>query len=252
MNVYIGTSGFSYDDWIGVFYPETLQQGEWLKYYSQYFNTTELNITFYRIPLKKVFSSWYNKADAKFLFAVKGSRYITHIKRLNDVHDACEHFFSRVLLLKEKLGVILWQLPPFLNPDVKIFYKFLKLISKYKIRHAFEFRNKAWTNDESIIKLITQAGASVCISDWRDQPTSFIPGFNFYYIRKHGPKNAPLYSGLYTSKQVLADAKLIQANMKDKDVFIYYNNDVSGYAIKNAFMLQQYLGYKISENGVRS
>ncbi|MGC8756085.1 MAG: DUF72 domain-containing protein, partial [bacterium] len=106
------------------------------------------------------------------------------------------------------------------------------------------FRNNAWINNDAIIKLITDTGATVCISDWKDQQTMFIPGFSFYYIRRHGPENAPLYSGLYTSKNIHSDARTIQTQMKNMDVFVYYNNDVSGCAIQNAFMLQKALGLK--------
>jgi uncharacterized protein YecE (DUF72 family) len=241
MTIYIGTSGFSYDDWVGKFYPETLQRNEWLGYYSTYFNTIELNVTFYRMPQKNIFSSWYKKTGKGFLFSVKGSRYITHIKRLHDTKDAIDYFFSGVNLLKEKLGVILWQFPPSLSPDIKVFSNFLKHISKYnKSVHAFEFRSALWLRDD-IINLIKDAGATVCISDWNGVEMPYIPGFNFYYIRRHGPKKAPLYSGSYTKREIIADARMIQSKMKGMDVFVYYNNDVRAHAIANAFELKKKL-----------
>lgn len=241
MPLYIGTSGFSYSDWVGRFYPKTIKRTEWLEYYSKYFNTTELNVTFYRMPFEAVFRSWCGKTPADFIFSVKGSRFITHIKRLNNVESAVDYFFSRVSLLEEKLGPVLWQLPPNLKPDIRIVSKFLKLLEKYKHSfNVFEFRNAAWLNAE-IISLIKDTGGTICISDWTGFRTDFIKGFDFYYIRRHGAANASLYSGRYTDKEIIKDADMIKSKMDNKKVFIYYNNDVSCNAVKNARTMKEYL-----------
>lgn len=242
MTIHIGTSGFSYNDWAGVFYPEDIRQNEWLSYYAEYFSTTELNVTFYRTPGESVFKSWYKKTGDGFLFSVKGSRFITHLKKLRDVDDSVGYFFSRSKILKEKLGPVLWQLPPFLKPDIKVFTGFLELLKQYRHPlHAFEFRNPLWAEDKDITQAVMDAGATVCIADWKDLETGYMPGFSFYYIRRHGPGNAPQYAGSYAMKDIRADAKLVQKNMKGKDVFIYYNNDLSGFAVKNALALKKLL-----------
>jgi len=239
--IYIGTSGFSYDDWIGEFYPPELKRGEWLTYYAKYFLTTELNVTFYRTPFESMFRAWYKKTPEGFLFSVKGSRFITHIKKLHEVSDSLEYFFSRVNLLREKLGVVLWQFPPGLKPEIIKFSKFLKGLQKYKYtRHAFEFRNELWL-DEKIKKLIKDEGHTICISDFHRFETPFIPGMDFYYIRRHGPKRAGLYAGRYTEDELKKDAELIKG-IKKKKIFMYFNNDVAGHALKNALQLIELVG----------
>lgn len=238
--VYIGTSGFSYDDWVGVFYPEDLNRKDWLRFYAQHFNTTELNVTFYRTPFVGMFKSWYSKTPDGFLFAVKCSRFITHIKRLKDVDDSLEYFFSRTNLLKEKLGCVLYQLPPSMKPDLNVFSEFLKFIKKYKYtRHAFEFRNESWLK-KGIVNMIKEYGHTVCISDYHGFETNYIPNFEFYYIRRHGPKRSGLYAGCYKKEELKKDAELIK-KIKAKDIFVYFNNDVAGHALKNAKELIAFL-----------
>lgn len=233
MALYIGTSGFSYDDWIGEFYPDNLERKDWLRFYAKHFNTTELNVTFYRTPFDAMFKSWYSRTPENFLFSVKGSRFITHTKRLQNVDDSVDYFFSRANLLKEKLGVVLWQFPPGLKKDVKKFLNFLKILKKYKnILHTFEFRNRFWAESD-IIKMLKESGHTVCISDFHRFETDYIPGFEFYYIRRHGPKRAGLYAGCYRRDELKKDAELIK-KLKKKDVFVYFNNDVAGHALKNA------------------
>lgn len=233
MALYIGTSGFSYDDWVGEFYPGDLDRKDWLRFYAKHFKTTELNVTFYRTPFEGMFKSWYSKTPEDFLFALKGSRFITHVKRLKDVDDSVNYFFSRAELLKEKLGVVLWQFPPGLKRDAKTFSDFLKILKKYKCpRHAFEFRNPSWLARD-IIKLIKEEGYTITISDYHNYKTEYIPGFEFYYIRRHGPEEAGLYAGCYTKEEIKRDAQMIK-KIKKKDLFVYFNNDVAGYALKNA------------------
>lgn len=231
--IYIGTSGFSYDDWIGEFYPPELERKEWLRFYSKYFKTTELNVTFYRTPFSQMFKSWYSKTPEDFLFAVKCSRFITHVKRLKEVDDSVEYFFSRANLLKEKLGVVLYQFPPGMKADLARFEEFIRILRKYRnTRHAFEFRSDPWLKKE-FIKMIKEEGHTICISDYHEFETEYIPGFEFYYIRRHGPKRDWLYAGCYTEDEIKMDAELIK-RIKKRDVFVYFNNDVAGYALKNA------------------
>lgn len=240
MPVFVGTSGFSYDDWIGDFYPPELKRKDWLSFYAKHFNTTELNVTFYRTPFEAMFRAWYSKTPEGFLFAVKGSRFITHIKRLVDVKESVDYFFSRANLLKEKLGVVLWQLPPSLKPEEKTLTNFLKLLRKYKnTRHAFEVRNEDWL-DKKFVKIIKEEGHTICASDYHYFETPFLSGLNFYYIRRHGPKRSGLYSGCYTKDEIRKDADIIK-KLKRKLVFVYFNNDVSGHALRNAKELKEML-----------
>ena len=165
--ILIGTSGYNYPHWGGgVFYPKKLPQRRWLEFYSREFNTVELNVTFYRLPQESAFLSWRKRTPDGFKFAVKGSRFITHVKRLKDPGQPLKLFFSRVKLLKEKLGPVLWQLPPSFKSNPKRLAGFLKALKKYKsIRQAFEFRNETWFSDE-IFKMLKLENASLCSADF--------------------------------------------------------------------------------------
>ena len=146
--VWIGTSGFSYPHWgKGVFYPKDIPQTKWFEYYCQHFKTVELNVSFYRLPKKETFKGWRKRAGKDFVFSVKGSRYITHIKRLKDCREPIKTFFKNANEIKEKNDVVLWQLPPRFKANLERLDQFLKLLPK-NWRHAFEFRNKSWLAGE--------------------------------------------------------------------------------------------------------
>jgi uncharacterized protein YecE (DUF72 family) len=146
VDIRIGCSGFLYDHWRGPFYPEDLPRNLWLDYYCRQFSTVELNVTFYRLPERETFAKWYLATPEGFVFSLKGSRFITHVKKMKDCAEPIEAFYSRASVLKEKLGVILWQLPPTLNMDVERLKEFLEALRPYRVRNAFEFRNKTWIN----------------------------------------------------------------------------------------------------------
>ena len=150
MSIFVGTSGFNYDDWgDGVFYPEKLPQRKWLEHYSKFFDTVELNVTFYRLPSLAAFKSWRERTPKNFHFALKGSRYITHIKRLKDVKKSLKIFFEQSAPLKTKTKVVLWQLPPKMKCDLARLKNFVKLLKHYKKPyHVFEFRHESWINDD--------------------------------------------------------------------------------------------------------
>jgi len=137
----IGCSGFNYRDWKGNFYPEYLPQKKWLEYYCTVFKTVELNVTFYRLPLVTTVEKWYAETPSDFAFSLKGSRFITHIKRLLDPEESLDLFFERAMLLKEKLKVVLWQFSPGFKIDLERLSRFLKLLENYPVRNTFEFRN---------------------------------------------------------------------------------------------------------------
>lgn len=235
--VYIGTSGYLYDHWAGVFYPEDLAQNKWLLHYIKYFDTVELNVSFYRLPTKAAFESWYKKTPKGFVFAVKGSRFITHIKRLKACSKPLTLFFSRAKALKKKLGVVLWQLPPRYKVNTKRLSDFLKLLKKYKVRNAFEFRDQSWLC-EDVYKILKKHNAAFCFADYPEFAKSPPVTADFIYIRRHGA-GGMLYGGNYSAAQLRKDADNIKKWLKQKkDVFIYFNNDAYGYAVKNAEQLK--------------
>ncbi len=241
---YIGTSGYSYEDWKnGVFYPRGLAANKWLGFYSETFDTVELNVTFYRLPKEAVFKIWYKRTPKDFSFSVKASRFITHIKRLKDCEDAVKLFFKRVDYLKNKVSCILWQLPPKFKSDQKRLSSFIKTLSKEKKkrRHVFEFRNESWYTKE-IFRLLRDNNISLCIADWPPFSKEGPETADFVYIRRHG-RGARLYDGRYTPRQLKKDAQLIRDFLrKGKGVYIYFNNDAHGYAPKNAMTLKKMLG----------
>lgn len=232
---YIGTSGFNYAHWSdGVFYPPKLSQRKWLEYYAEHFKTVELNVTFYRLPKPEVFTGWHDRVPKDFTYFVKGSRYITHIKRLKDVSEPLKKLFDLVKHLKEKFAGVLWQTPPSMRIDLKLLESFLKKIKKYKTHHAFEFRHASWWTEE-VFKLLKEYGATFVDADYVKkyavEPLNY--NFDFYYIRRHGIGGK--YEGSYSKKQLKEIAEQIKSFSKSgKDAFVYFNNDAGGYAIKNA------------------
>jgi len=146
----IGCSGFSYRHWRGNFYPEGLSQKDWFIHYGSVFSTVELNVTFYRTPTAETFKHWHDESAADFAFALKGSRYITHVKRLLESETPLERFFSPAQELKDKVQVILWQFPPQFKCNVQRLEGFLGLLEKYRIRSTLELRNESWICPEVI------------------------------------------------------------------------------------------------------
>jgi uncharacterized protein YecE (DUF72 family) len=162
--VFVGTSGWIYKEWAGVFYPKKLPKTGELAYYAKTFNTVEINATFYRLPQESMVQGWYQRSPPDFIFAVKGSRFLTHIKRLKGNRESIKKFFDRAKLLKEKCGPILWQLPPTLKFDPKLLNAFLKKLPR-RYRHAVEFRHPSWyENEESFAILREHNMAHVSVS----------------------------------------------------------------------------------------
>jgi uncharacterized protein YecE (DUF72 family) len=235
--VKIGCSGFMYDHWSGVFYPSDLKKSQWFKFYTEVFDTVEMNVTFYRLPPERSFINWYKLTPEGFAFSIKGSRFITHIKRLKEPEEPLSRFMSRAMLLKEKLSVVLWQFPPRMKRDVKRLVKFIELLKQYNARAAFEFRDETWIVPE-VTKLLEDAGFCYCMADWpefnRDLPITA----SYIYIRRHGHGGS--YNTCYSEEELQEDAKKIKSLFKrGLDVYIYFNNDAFGYAPKNARRLKK-------------
>lgn len=235
----IGCSGFLYDHWKGIFYPEDMPRRRWLEYYCTKFTTVELNVTFYGVPDKETFSKWYKETPKGFVFSLKGSRFITHIKKLKASAEPVDVFLSRALTLKEKLGVILWQMPPSLKVDPARLAEFLELLRPYGARNTFEFREDTWIS-KKVISLMEKENASLCMADWPEFLNDLPVTSDFVYIRRHGENGSHATS--YSPEKLKADATRIRKYLRDKkDVFIYFNNDAFGYAPQNALRLKKLL-----------
>ncbi len=232
-NLFIGTSGYNYPDWVGVFYPQDLSKKEWLSFYSQHFNTLEINATFYHSFKRRVFENWYKQTPPSFFFSIKGSRFITHIKRIKDVQDEVRIFFENAYGLKEKLSVVLWQFPAsfqLTGQNKERLNNFLYILPK-NISHAFEFRHISWFNDV-IYQLLDENKAGFVINETKAFPIAEKATGGFVYIRFHGPES--LYSSSYSDRDLKLWSVKIRRYLKNYDVYCYFNNDVSGFAVKNA------------------
>jgi uncharacterized protein YecE (DUF72 family) len=233
--IYIGTSGWSYKEWANDFY-HGVKPKEQFEFYTTQFSTVELNASFYRLPALKTIKDWHKKAPADFIFAVKGSRLITHIKRLNDLDGLVTNFIRRIQPLKEKLGPLLWQLPPNFKPDLPRLEQFLKKLPT-KLSHAIEFRHPDWMRDETFDLLRKYGAAFVSVSSMR-MPQNFSVTANFIYLRFHGLSGGPRHD--YTRAELEPWAKhLREQTASGRNAFAYFNNDLNVRAPKNAEMLIQ-------------
>ena len=238
MTVYIGTSGFTYHHWIKEFYPDEIKHRNWLEYYAKHFDTVEINSSFYHLTDEKTFQSWYERTPPNFVFTIKGSRYITHTKRLLVAQESVDLFMQRASKLKSKLKVVLWQLPPSFRSDSKRLDNFLKLFKNYDYQVAFEFRHESWFNAE-IYEVLKQHNAALVLSNSPDFPEKMVQTADFSYIRFHGGKD--LYSSYYSSEEMNEWAKRIKKLSDARDVFAYFNNDANAFAVKNALEIKNLL-----------
>ena len=231
----IGTSGWAYDHWKKIFYPEDLNDKDKLKYFSKHFKTTEINYSFYHLPRPEIYQKWYQETPADFIFSVKASRFITHIKRLKDVEKPWKIFLKNALNLKEKLGPVLFQFPPNFKTteeNIKRLNDFLKLINRYKLKYAFEFRHQSWCYKETY-NLLKKYNIAWVIADSPAYPKAEVITADFVYIRMHGSRI--LFSSKYTKKELQdLSQKIRKRQGRGGDVYCYFNNDVYGFAVENA------------------
>jgi uncharacterized protein YecE (DUF72 family) len=245
--IHIGTSGFHYEHWIGPFYPEGVPQKDFLEFYSRYFKTVELNNTFYQLPRPAAVEHWRQLVPDDFIFAVKASRYITHIKRLMEPHDALKIFYERIELFENKIGPILFQFPPKWNINLERLATFMKLLSR-DYRYAFEFRNNTWYTQE-LYDLLEKHNAALCIYDMGQESTPQVITADMVYIRMHGAAEA--YAGNYPADHLAHWADLIRKwSRKARDVYCYFNNDVKGFAVENAMTLREMLAGKAARTAL--
>jgi len=237
-SIYIGTSGWVYKEWAGDFY-RGIKPAEHFAHYATQFPTVEINATFYRLPNLAMVHGWRKKAPENFIFAIKGSRYITHIKRLNELGRSVGNFIRRVQPLSEKLGPLLWQLPPNFKPDLPRLEKFLRRLPA-RFSQAVEFRHPDWFASDTFDLLHRYNVASVSMSSLR-MPLNFSVTADFIYLRFHGLAGGPCHD--YTKEELKPWAEHIHEQAASgKKVFAYFNNDLNVRAPNNARLLMTLCG----------
>ena len=241
MQLHIGTSGWHYKHWLGgVFYPEGTTPAQMFQFYAQHFDTVEINNSFYHLPSAQTFDNWRDSSPAGFLFAVKGSRFITHMKKLKDPKPSSEKFFLVADRLGKKLGPILFQLPPRWKVNVDRLSEFLEALPA-RHKYVFEFRDESWLVPE-VYKVLRRHRAAFCIHDFADMKIPNEITASFTYIRFHGPTSAK-YFGSYSSSQLKVWAQRIEEwSRRLSAIYVYFNNDPGGEAVKNAKELKRMLG----------
>jgi uncharacterized protein YecE (DUF72 family) len=235
----IGTSGWHYNHWVGPFYPQGLRKEQWLEYYAQHFDTVELNNTFYHLPRAQTMVNWHDRVPAGFVFAVKASRYITHVKKLSDPQESVQRFFELADLLKRRLGPILYQLPPSLHKNLDRLDAFIACLPKRN--HAvFEFRHSSWYEQDTF-DLLKRRGVALCVHDLGGSaPPRLVTG-KMVYVRFHGTDGR--YAGNYPDSLLRDWAGWLKSQMGNvRAIYAYFNNDISGHAIHNARTLKQIMG----------
>ncbi|HWP46372.1 MAG TPA: DUF72 domain-containing protein [Candidatus Limnocylindrales bacterium] len=237
MTVRIGTSGWVYNHWRGIFYPRGLHQKDWFNYYAREFNTVEINNSFYRLPSSVTFEAWREQAPLDFLYAVKASRFLTHFKRLKDPEESLQRFFDHARHLGRTLGPVLYQLPPHWQVNLPRFEYFLAALPKEYV-HVVEFRDTSWLIEETF-QLMERYHVAHCIHDRHPLQIPIRLTSPPVYLRFHGD---PTCGGDYQPAALETWARRMDDWCNQKlDIFVYFNNDIHGYAIKNARMLKKLL-----------
>jgi len=229
----IGTSGWVYPHWRGVFYPPGLPQSHWYSHYAKIFDTVEVNYSFYRLPSEEAFDCWREQAPPGFIYAVKANRYITHVKRLKDAAEPLARFLARARRLGEKLGPILWQLPPRWRANPERLENFAALLPP-DLTHAFEFRDSRWFV-EPVRRIL-----AFCIFDMPGLPCPTWVTSDVVYLRFHG--SGVVYEGRYGREGLQPWAARIREWLcKGRRVYAYFNNDAFGFAVEDARELRELL-----------
>ena len=238
----IGTSGWSYKDWIEVFYPKKIKTKDWLSFYAKTFECTEINGSFYRLPSKETVINWVNNVPKEFRFCPKMSRYLTHFKKLREPEEPLERFFSIFEPMRKKMGPVLIQLPKTVGFDRSIAEHFFKLLKrKYSsYRFAIEVRHESWMTKSSY-SLMTKYGVSFVISHSGDHfPYEEVVTAKNIYFRFHGP--GTLYNTKYHYATLKKYSRLFKRWLDEgHDLWIFFNNDWFGYGIKDALTLIRFL-----------
>jgi uncharacterized protein YecE (DUF72 family) len=215
MKTYVGTSGYSYKEWKGIFYPEKMPAKDMLRFYSERFGTVEINNTFYHMPTESVLTSWASQVPDDFIFAFKAPQAITHFKRLRNVESETEYLFRTLSVLGRKLGPVLFQFPKSFHADPALLKDFLVLLPR-TMSFAFEFRSPSWL-DEGISDLLREKGCSLCITDSEEIPTNqIISTATWGYLRLRRPD--------YTNADLSQWANKI-ASQKWEKTFLFFKHE---------------------------
>jgi uncharacterized protein YecE (DUF72 family) len=234
----IGCSGWQYKHWRGDFYPATLPVARWFEHYAARFDTVEINNTFYRLPEAVTFERWAAQAPREFLYAVKASRYLTHMKKLKDPEEPIARLFERMSPLGRHLGPVLYQLPPGWKLDRTRLEHFLQALPA-RTRHVLEFRDPSWYGDD-VSAMLEQYGVARCVHDMQGSATGQERVGPFVYVRFHGPTGT--YQGGYARSRLDRWASWLAAERRaGAEVFAYFNNDVGGHAPRDAMTLKHLL-----------
>ncbi len=236
---YIGTSGWNYKSWRNDFYCDTPQK-QWLRFCAERFTGIEVNSTFYRLQEKSTFKKWRDQTPEEFPFAIKGHRYVTHNKKLLDVEQSVIRCRESASPLGKRLAAVVWQLPAFLKKDIERLEKFLRNLQHWKsTRHAIEFRDKSWFDDQ-VAECLERHAVAICMSDAPDWPMWDRVTTDVVYIRLHGHtrKYASSYSKPALGKWATRTQRWLEENC---DVPVYFDNDAEGAAPRNALTLLETL-----------
>jgi uncharacterized protein YecE (DUF72 family) len=245
-NIYVGTSGYQYKGWTDKFYPEDVKKKDWLPYYASRFNTVEINSSFYRLPAASTFAGWRDATPSNFVFTIKGSRFVTHQKRLREPEEPIERLFTAAAELGPKLGCVLWQFVERWPRDDERLGRldyFCRQLSKHKVarnvHQAFELRHPTWF-EEPTYDVLRKYDYALVVNQSSKWPEVKISTASWSYFRFHGPK--ALYASGYSDAQLKAWTKTArELTSKEGDFFAYFNNDVFVDAPKNAETLRDYL-----------
>lgn len=237
---FVGTSGYVYADWRRRFYPRSLPATAWLSFYARAFDTVELNRPFYRLPPHATFAAWRRAVPTDFVFSVKASRFLTHMKKLTDPEEPLARFLDAARGLGPTLGPVLFQLPARFHANVPRLDGFLRALVRQRrvprLRAVLEVRHLSWL-EPVVLARLEEAGVALCLADWRAVPVTGPLTADFVYVRRHGPP-----SGSYSARQIRADARSVRAWLREgRDVYVYFNNDARARAVANARRLRDLL-----------
>jgi uncharacterized protein YecE (DUF72 family) len=238
--VRVGCSGWNYAHWRERVYPKGLPTSEWLQHYAALFDTVEVNTTFYRLPRRESVAAWVRESPPGFLFAVKASRYLTHMKRLTDLGRGVERFYERIdpLVHSPKMGPVLWQLPENFHRDDERLEAALERLPRG--RHCFEFRHASWF-DPDVYALLRAHGAALVIGDHPERPfQAHELTTDWTFVRFHYGSRGR--TGNYSERELEGWAERIAGWRETAEVYAYFNNDWNGYAVRNGLSLRNLLG----------
>lgn len=237
--IHVGCSGWAYKHWRGIFYPEDLPQKRWFERYAEEFDTVEINNSFYRLPAGATFEKWRNQAPAGFCYAVKANRYLTQAKKLKDCEEPLERMMTAVRRLGDRLGPMLYQLPPKMNLNLERLESFLQILPK-DVTRVFEFRNADWYVEETCA-LLERYGASFCVHDMPGSKSDRVAVGPIAYVRFHGGEGK--YWGRYSDEALLGWSDWILEQARNgRAAWCYFNNDIGGHAIEDARTLKSMIG----------